>query len=244
MRKMLFATLLFMFISFPVLAQVQIVDTAPITTYKYNPVVYEDNKIKLDEVVKEVYFVESKIPFVSDANISIVNQICSENSELIGGYAFGESIYVFATSLESMPQCVVSHELGHFVRFKMITDSELTDYFKLRKPKGGSSYFDSPEELFAEDFRWLFGSENNRKISYGPNYELPGPTEKYWILKKLGLVAWQDALDYFEINIVEGKAEIIRAKQIEAQKTAKGDCAGAKVAHVWAEQIREVIGVD
>lgn len=48
------------------------------------------------------------------------------------------------------------------------------------------SRFDDPEEIFAEDFRWLFGTEKANQVEYRPSCPEPGDRGKTWILEKLG----------------------------------------------------------
>ncbi|MEW6182176.1 MAG: hypothetical protein AB1500_03230 [Bacillota bacterium] len=76
----------------------------------------------------------------------------------------------------------ISHEIGHLVRFRFFTQKDFDDYLRLRNYKPGTD----PEELFAEDFRWLFGSETGRQIPYQTNKIIqPGSTERRVILKTL-----------------------------------------------------------
>jgi hypothetical protein len=83
---------------------------------------------------------------------------------------------------------VAAHEVGHVVRFGFFSDSDLREYLKLRGLEGAErkSRFDDPEEIFAEDFRWLFGTERANQVEYRPSCPEPGDREKTWILEKLG----------------------------------------------------------
>lgn len=82
---------------------------------------------------------------------------------------------------------VAAHEIGHLVRFGFLSESDLREYLDLRELEGAErkSRFDDPEELFAEDFRWLFGSEKARQIEYWPSCSKPGERERLWMLEKL-----------------------------------------------------------
>ncbi|MEW6771773.1 MAG: hypothetical protein AB1330_10370 [Bacillota bacterium] len=82
---------------------------------------------------------------------------------------------------------VAAHEVGHLVRFGFLSESNLREYLRLRglenmKRKG---HFDDPEEIFAEDFRWLFGSERANQVGYRPSCPEPGDKEKAWFHRKL-----------------------------------------------------------
>lgn len=49
----------------------------------------------------------------------------------------------------------VTHEMGHLVRFRFFSPDEFQQYLRMRNWRQEID----PEELFAEDFRWLFGSK-------------------------------------------------------------------------------------
>ena len=84
---------------------------------------------------------------------------------------------------------VAAHEIGHLVRFGFLSESDVREYLKLRGLEGAErkSRFDDPEELFAEDFRWLFGTEKANQVEYRPSCPEPGEKEKAWILERLGI---------------------------------------------------------
>ncbi|MEW6771259.1 MAG: hypothetical protein AB1330_07695 [Bacillota bacterium] len=67
----------------------------------------------------------------------------------------------------------ITHEIGHLVRFCFLSEEEFDRYLEAR---GWHPDID-PEELFAEDFRWLFGSETARQITFQPSGIIP-PGEK------------------------------------------------------------------
>lgn len=76
----------------------------------------------------------------------------------------------------------VSHEIGHLVRFRFFTAEEFQAYLRLRNRRPDTD----PEELFAEDFRWLFGSETGKQIPYqASKIRQPGSQERQAILKAL-----------------------------------------------------------
>lgn len=52
-------------------------------------------------------------------------------------------------------------------------------------------------------------------------------------------LTWQEKLAKASVDVEYAKAEILRAKQVYAQKKAMGDEAGMKAAHLYANQIRE-----
>lgn len=71
---------------------------------------------------------------------------------------------------------VVAHEVGHLVRFRYVTLAQLGDYWRLR----GSPEV-CKEELFAEDFRWLYGSEIAKAYRYRLTDEPPGEEAAAWM---------------------------------------------------------------
>jgi hypothetical protein len=82
--------------------------------------------------------------------------------------------------------------VGHVVRFGFFSDSDLREYLKLWGLEGveRKSRFDDPEEIFAEDFRWLFGSKRANQVEYRPSCPEPGDRERVWIdNRKLHLTA-------------------------------------------------------
>jgi hypothetical protein len=85
---------------------------------------------------------------------------------------FGYSGLIVSTESDR----IIVHELGHLVYFGM-TLKEQNDYMRLRGlSKNATCYSDLPEEVFAEDFRILFGGEGAR-ISTHNNTTLKSPTE-------------------------------------------------------------------
>lgn len=75
------------------------------------------------------------------------------------------------------------HELGHEVDFSLMDDDKWKEYIKLRGIGGGTVYNNSteiyenrPQEIFAEDFRLLFGGEKARTAAH-LNSELKSPDQ-------------------------------------------------------------------
>lgn len=82
---------------------------------------------------------------------------------------------------------VIAHEFGHVVRYQLVDDQTLQEYLKLRgtADAGGNGWSCHPEEIFAEDFRWLFGSEKARHIPYLCGIAPPGEKERAFLLEVL-----------------------------------------------------------
>ncbi|MEW6572397.1 MAG: hypothetical protein AB1374_02020 [Bacillota bacterium] len=77
----------------------------------------------------------------------------------------------------------VSHEVGHLVRFEFFPPDEFQQYLRVRNWQCDTD----PEELFAEDFRWLFGSELAKDVPFQANgVALPGEKERKFILRNVG----------------------------------------------------------
>ncbi|MGE5328581.1 MAG: hypothetical protein ACM3KR_03630 [Deltaproteobacteria bacterium] len=86
------------------------------------------------------------------------------------------SIVVFGTSVklgkEEIHRLAV-HELGHQVDFQLMDEKKRQEYRKIRGIEDSAIYNDSsktyvnrPQEIFAEDFRLLFGGEVARKAPH------------------------------------------------------------------------------
>jgi hypothetical protein len=90
----------------------------------------------------------------------------------------------FGTYLASY---AVAHELGHAVRCKLVPGRSLLDYLKFRSngKAGSTGWANDPEEIFAEDFRWLFGSRTARQIPYLCSLKPPGEKEKKFLMQIL-----------------------------------------------------------
>lgn len=86
-----------------------------------------------------------------------------------------------ALSIESIHMIAV-HELGHFIHFRYMTDTKWQEYKELRgitdnkiyNNTASSPIYDRPQEIFAEDFRFLYGNESATSIEH-LNTELINP---------------------------------------------------------------------
>lgn len=96
------------------------------------------------------------------------------------------SIVVFGTSYKLGREAIhrlAVHELGHQIDFQLMDDNKRLLYKKIRGIEDLTTYNDSssvyinrPQEIFAEDFRLLFGGEASRKASH-LNSSLQDPTK-------------------------------------------------------------------
>jgi hypothetical protein len=75
------------------------------------------------------------------------------------------------------------HELGHQIDFQLMDDDKWREYKKLRGIENQTvfnnyteTYENRPQEIFAEDFRLLFGGEEARKTTH-LNRDLKSPDE-------------------------------------------------------------------
>lgn len=234
MKKLLF-TLIFLLLSFPltVNAQIQVTELNElpkgqiIEDYTVSPVDDLDDELMPTWAVREeVYHLQKTIPLLNivDWNVHVINQQinipCFNLDVPLAGYARRNPepiiIFLFASpnTTEYTAHYMVSHEIGHLVRYKFISQTQLEKYVKMRSDgKNHNTYYDSSEELFAEDFRWLFGSEDARyDYDYQPTYPKPGEKEREWILSKLSQakLTWKEKLDLHKYNRLEGYKEILR----------------------------------
>ncbi|MFA5880566.1 MAG: hypothetical protein WC834_00095 [Eubacteriales bacterium] len=253
-KKILALTLCLFLFALPVSAEVQTQEIDDVPQHlknEWNTVKPPQTNISMQNVLDEVYSLEEKLPIVKelDCNIYLVKK--SYYSVIWGTDLFGtvenNNIYIFSSKYineNGNLEHSVAHEIGHAIKEKYLDYESILEYEMFRDDqKEHKAAYDAIQELYAEDFRILFGSDTARTPQYRPTYDLPGDKEKYWIINKIfEKITWQERLEFYKIYPYLAKAEITRAKQIEAQKTANGDYTGAKAAHVWANQIREVIG--
>lgn len=73
------------------------------------------------------------------------------------------------------------HEMGHQIDFQLMNESKWNEYRKIRGlintttfNNGSATYENRPQEIFAEDFRILFGGESARQAAH-LNTNLPNP---------------------------------------------------------------------
>lgn len=158
-----------------------------------------DQLIPVSAVMEEVCQLQKNVPVLDrvDWSVYVVNQQITIprfglDDPLAGYSRHGPgsiAIFLFATpnTTEYTAHYIAAHEIGHLVRYKFISEDQLQEYVNMRSnSKERDGYYDSPEELFAEDFRWLFGSEESRyDYGYEPTYQKPGEKERQWILSKL-----------------------------------------------------------
>jgi|GEM_PF-6120056 len=165
-----------------------------------------DEAISKDTVLNEVYWLQESLPILQRVNYSIhiVNEKCIRDSTTtILGLSDLDNmeIYMFATPDDMIDnKCAnyikmvatehtAAHEIGHLLRHDILSDEALLNYYKMRG--GGIEGLDSltePDEVFAEDFAYLFGSPNAFPVNFGNIlFEAPGEKEKEWIANNLTL---------------------------------------------------------
>jgi len=96
------------------------------------------------------------------------------------------SVVVFGTYyplIQTKVHQLAVHELGHQIDFALMTPARWEEYRRLRglndyqKYDNASPVYENrPQEIFAEDFRLLFGGEQARRIPHF-NKSLPHPAE-------------------------------------------------------------------
>jgi hypothetical protein len=160
-----------------------------------NPDCYPDMK----KVEEEVNYLESLFPAVAQRMFLVKwykGYPLNSNFRLLGAYR-GGTIYIFAHGNPHSVQGTTAHEIGHMVYYRILTDQDRAEYIKLRglTPSASSinpltlsfeKIVDQPTEVFAEDFRVLFGSTEAKKTAYRPlSFAPPTQEERAWILSKI-----------------------------------------------------------
>jgi len=162
-------------------------------------------------VAAEIRHLEQLLPAAASlqATVYIVTQRCSlPGLGMLAGCTLPnrKTVYLFASPrysaytvrvtggtarTERFAPCLaaytVAHELGHLLRYQLLTPQELGAYLAFRGATKTTRrlWARHPEEIFAEDFRWLFGSEAARHIPYLCDVRPPGEKEKAYLLKLL-----------------------------------------------------------
>jgi len=145
-------------------------------------------EISVDMILKAIDEIDYE--FSMDYRIYVTNYKAN-GGKLLGLAYDTNDIYLFVSNTQKNLQnwimvqdqydAVVVHELGHLVYYSM-TDKQRFEYFELREiPEDwGDSirtrYANRPSEIFAEDFRILFGGEKARE-KYHINRRLKPPNE-------------------------------------------------------------------
>jgi hypothetical protein len=243
LKRIIALTLIFILFSLPGYAEIKVETKDHIPTVPYMSA-YEEfmitgiKDIPRDAVVNEVYHLENALPVLKKANwtVNLFNRSIDTEFGEMGGMSIPGETYIFGVDKPELTQTLISHELGHLVQFEYI---DLAEYGRTTDEDG---YYNQPVEIFAEDFRWLFGSPEAKIIPYRSSLEPPGDKEKDFILNKL-LKDYRDRLDYYTVNPVDGLKEINRSNNVYNEKILKGDIKGAEAANVWTNQIRDAIGL-
>ncbi len=254
MRKICLILVLGFFLlagSIPVAANISVTYSDNLKPLNYKDVFKPSNiNVPVDDVIQEVYYLQGNLPILKTVNWNIYvtdhNYYYAKNGNNIAGLSdsFRMAAYIFGDAY-NIPKRTLGHELGHLARYQFVLRDELIEYYNERikdsgKPKRRSPY-NTPEELFAEDFNWLFGSVHE----YWPDYPKPGEKEKAWMLAKFtrGGFTWEQKLEWYQEHVPEGEKEISRAENLYAERIKNGDIKGANSARAWANQIRTVIGL-
>jgi hypothetical protein len=153
---------------------------------------YTDNPrpnqvIPADAVQSELTFLsQNKMFDNTPINVDLYDQQVYRLSEGVkvayGGTSFDGNIYIFAGywQPDSVSSAIV-HEIGHMIRHDYVTDAEMATYMGMRGVKdtalmdGVTSLW---EELFAEDFRTLFGDEQAQVPQYDFYDTIAKPNEQ------------------------------------------------------------------
>jgi hypothetical protein len=153
--------------------------------------------IPIDAVQSELSYLNQNKMFDSVAiDVYLYNQQVYRVSEganvPYGGTSFGGNIYIFSGywSSDDVSSAIV-HEIGHMIRRRFVSDSELQAYMTMRGVKDQvlmNGVTTLKEELFAEDFRTLFGDQHAQVPQYDfyKTIALPDAQDKAFILNCIG----------------------------------------------------------
>lgn len=141
------------------------------------------DSVEYEEAMSEVAFPLSSI---GEYKIYFLNCRLANYPSALALSFLDDSTLVFGTYYP-LPKAKIHqlavHELGHQVDFKLMTPARWKEYLKLRGltdrevyDNAGSIYENRPQEIFAEDFRLLFGGAKAREIPH-LNRSLPDTAE-------------------------------------------------------------------
>ena len=166
----------------------------------------------IEAIESEIDHLTNVLPKLGDLGIPvyIVRQRCKcAGLGMLAGCtpSDGSSIYLFSapryassavrplrekSRVQQFGDCLaayaVAHETGHALRCRLVSKQNLLSYVKQRGGKTrGENWAAGPDEIFAEDFRWLFGSDSARQIPYLCNLTPPGEKERAFLLRILNV---------------------------------------------------------
>ena len=159
--------------------------------YTNNPL--PGQSIPVDAVQNELNYLNQNQIFNSiNINVNLFDRQVYRVSEgavvPYGGSSFGGNIYIFAGywSGDAVSSAIV-HEIGHMIRFRFVSNAELQTYMGMRGVQNKelmNGVTDLWEELFAEDFRTLFGDEHAQVPQYDfyKTITLPNQQDKEFIM--------------------------------------------------------------
>ena len=104
--------------------------------------------------------------------------------------AAGPALVLLSPGVLPLPaayqHCQLTHELGHVVQYALMPDADTTGWTRYRRLRGitdesvynaGAVHADRPHEIFAEDFRALFGDPLANESGSIENASLPMPQQ-------------------------------------------------------------------
>ena len=154
---------------------------------------YPGQSIPADAVQSELsYLNQSQIFDSITIDVDLYDQQVYRISEGVdvpyGGTSFDGNIYIFTGywTSDGVSSAIV-HEIGHMIRHRFITDAELQTYMAMRGVQNevlDNGITNLYEELFAEDFRTLFGDAHAQVPQYDfyQTIPLPNAQDKEFIL--------------------------------------------------------------
>jgi hypothetical protein len=190
MRKLfvwLITLLLFLFIVYPASAG------SSVSLYHKDRPLY----LEPEDVTAEVSRLEKAVPELKDIDWE---WRIWDGVKWYGDFILGETlpvervVYLYSPpwsylgakpDIKSYVYGEVAHEMGHVARVEFISDEELAEYYAMRTEGikvAADYYFNSPEEMFSEDFKSIWGRQGLWRKSW-----IPKPTEKdkQWILNHI-----------------------------------------------------------
>lgn len=103
-------------------------------------------------------------------------------------FPIGNDVYITPKGSYYGSAARLAHELGHVISKRYLTSNDLDSYAKTRGQQSIQRTWGTDaqnEEMFAEDFRNIYGDATAKTDNIGFNYTSPSDTNIQWIKQKL-----------------------------------------------------------
>lgn len=132
--------------------------------------------VDIKEYERALRQVDFDLSLIGEYNVYFLDCILEDYSKTMALSFKDDSVVVFGTCKKMSKQeihKIAVHELGHEIDFKLMNEEKWQEYKRIRGIENTEIYFNSskiysnrPQEIFAEDFRLIFGGELARRLPH------------------------------------------------------------------------------